>query len=880
MLARLLSSVKGLIRRKAIEAEASEEIGFHVEMETQANVERGMAPEEARRVALRDLGGFTQAVESVRAIRTTWIDTVARDLRDALRALRRAPGHAALALASLGAALAVCIAAFSAITALMFGDVPGISNRQTLVVVLLNYERTIGARTSIAMSSLLSTRDFEVLATADTPVVRDLAAEGRSHFPVDDGHGRLRTLGGAFVSGQYFQVLGTRPVRGRLLSPEDDQPGSDPVVVVSENYWRQFLGGQDNVVGSTIMLGGRAFAIVGVAPLRFVGVLMEPSSPGNSLRDDPQLWVPLHSAPRSPRTPTQTAPWLTVVGRIGASTLAVAEASLSQAAASIEAASPAERHRASLSVRRHGTDPGDDLGRAVGGVALFMLLPLAVLCVACANIANLQLARAVQRVDELRVRLALGASRLQAMRPLIYEVAFVAFAAGTIGWFIARTVLRTLRDLSPVPLDLDVNAVACSMALVLLVTLLSGCVPAWLMLRRTGDGPLRLAADSGPLGHRGARNILVGLQVAVSVVLLFVAALAVRSLCVMAGNARTSSEVMVARPNLTDLGLSDAASRELLDTTVERLRADRRVTAAAAGDIESNRELRYWLADDDEGLRRLATAGVVSPAWFSTVGGRLVSGRPLAAGDRDVAVLSTEFAEVTGIGYRDAIGRSIRVQDAPDLRPRVVRVVGVVTNPLPSSVWPSAPAIYLPMNKGVPSATAVFVRTGQPGAVLADSRKMLSSVHPGFAWTAVFPLGMYAQLQDVPLRYLLAVFGGLGSLALLLATTGLYAMVAYVVSLRTREIGVRMALGAARHDIIGVVLGHSVRITLCGAVVGLLLAMPLAYGMRAVIVGIQPVDLPSIGGIVALFVSTAVAAAAVPARRAATVDPTIAIRAE
>ncbi len=879
MLTRLLAYLKGLIRRNAIDAEVEDELRFHIEMETEANTRRGMTRAEARRVALRDLGGVSQTRESVRAIRTIWLDTAVRDTRDALRALRGTPAHAAVALISLGVAVAVCMAAFSALTALSFGDVPGISNRQTLAVVSLNYERTIGARTSIATASRLSTSDFAVLANANGPVVKDLAAEGRWLFPVDDGHGRLRPLGGAFVSGEYFHVLGTRPVRGRLLSPNDDRPGSDPVVVVSENYWRQFLGGRNDISGSTMVVAGRAFAVVGVAPRRFTGVLMEPSS-GNRLTDEPQMWMSLHQASGLVRTPDRNSPWLTVVGRLTVPALSVARASLNQVATAIEAASPTLRHRTSVSVRRHGSDPGDDLVGAVGSVGLFMVLPLAVLCVACANVANLQLARSTRHSDEIRVRLALGASSIQTMRPLIYEVAIVAVASATVAWFIARTILRVLDNASPVPLVLDASVFAFSTALVVLVTLLSGCFPAWLMVRRSGGNPSRIALGGGTLGHRRTRNALVGVQVAVSIVLLFIATLSVRSLRVMAGSPRSTGNVTIARLNLTELGLPDTVCRQLLDAIVERLRADRRVSAVAAGDIESNADLRYWLAEDDEGFRRMATAGVVTPGWFRAVGARLISGRLLEAVDGNAAVISTEFADVLGVGHRDAIGRYMRIQQESDLRPRAVQVVGVVMNPLPSDLWPSAPAVYLPMDKAVPSATALFVRTVQPGGVFAALRRVLTASHPALTWTSVTTLGASAQVYGVSLRYLVLVFGGLGTLALLLAATGLYAMVAYVVSLRRREIGVRMALGARRHDIVGMVLGHSVRLTLSGAFAGLLLAVPLAYAMRAVIVGIQPVDLPSIAGTVALFVVTAVVAAAFPAHRAATGDPTLAIREE
>jgi predicted permease len=583
------------------------------------------------------------------------------DVRHAWQGLRRAPGHLLAAVTCLGIGLAICVAAFSAIIAFLFGDVPGIANRGRLPLVAISYEGVSGAdgvgAGRIGSANRLSTSDFEVFTTTHGPAFQAVASEGLWAFPLrlGRGNGRMR---GAFVSGSYFHVLGTTPTRGRLLGPADDQPDAAAVAVVGYELWTLLLGGRDDIIGSSIALQRRTFTIIGVAPRRFTGILV--GEPGRSAFDAPQIWVPLHHASSFAGTPARDAAWHTVVGRLaGDLRLSDARRSMRVAAASIEAAAPAVRRHTSIVL--YGIDPRDNPALAVGAVTLLMLLPLTVLAVACANVANLQLARATERARELAVRLALGASRLQVTRPLTIESALISSAAAVVGWGGAALGLRAADGVSPVPLHLDARVFAFAALLVVGVIFLSGWVPAWLTARRSAAAGLRQTSQSGGLAHARLRNSLVALQVALSLVLIFVTALALRSLGAMAASVPDyAREVVIVPLNLAEIDATPADGRRIVDAAITRLSADKRVSAAgAAGDL-LDIGLRYWLTGDGPAIRRVAAGGVVTPSWFNVVKARPIAGRLLSEQDTNapVAVVSSELAGIVapgGVRRSDAI---------------------------------------------------------------------------------------------------------------------------------------------------------------------------------------------------------------------------------
>jgi predicted permease len=622
-----------------------------------------------------------------------------------------------------------------------------------------------------------------------------------------------------------------------------------------------------------------SFTGVGIVPPLFHGLYG--LEPGEDDSHGVQVWVPLAMASRWPTLPAADEPWLTPVARMKpGTTKAQAERELSVPSARIAAASPVERANAALLLRSQGFGPETTPFEMFTAISLVMLLPMTILAIGCANVANLQLARVAERSRELAVRLSLGAPRSQLIRLLTFETLARALAAVAISLGVLRILMKYFQPFFPLYLSIDwrVALFACSLAL--FVALGTGLMPAWLVLRKTAAGQLKQSAQSGGLGHSRLRAALVVAQVALSLALLTTATLIVKKTGTMTASApAVLREQVVASFIPETTGMTPAEGRRFADALAERVSADGRVRGVALS----------WAADVGFGGRNMMQNGLirfqrgeligVSASWFDVMNVKLLTGRGLTNGDDEQSVLiSAHAAEMIAPGG-SALGEMIEVQ--PDSRTRrQVRVVGVVAdNPTGPSTNRPWPVIYSVLPKTFNGEFVIRIRTSATDAISADLPKLVTSVDPRITWTSVRRGDMRFQDQAKQMNVVALAVSAAGTVALVLSATGLFAVMSYIVMLRRREIGVRLAIGADPARIVALVMRQAIKLVSIGAAAGLAIGIPVAFVLRSQMAGqSDPMDpmifVPALG---VLLVVGAIAAA-VPALRASRVDPISTLR--
>lgn len=827
--------------------------------------------------------------QPVRRSAGSWRSGWGSDLRQTARSLSRSPGHVTLVLVCLGIGLAASIAIFSIVNSLLYGEQPGIRDRQTILRVYLAHDLAAGRESvghgEVVSADPLSRDDFEILR-AHGGALAGVASEGALSMSVVTG-GNASGLVGAFVSGDYFDVLGTQPQIGRLLTPADDRSGAPPVIVIGDYFWRTTLDARPDVIGQSILVSGHSLTVVGVAPAHFTG--LQPVDVGESPLSGQQLWLPLSLAEFWPAAPARGDAWLNIVARLApGATRADAEAQLQVAAHRVELAFPSARRNAHVVVRPHGFGPSEAPAEVLLIVALFLSVPLSVLAIGCANVANLQLARGTDRVRELTVRLALGASRAQVIRLLTFEsvvLAAIAVALGTTG---ALAAMRFAGNIFPLAIQFDWRVVTFALVVAAAVTIVTGVAPAWLVLRRAIAIGLGCTARIGGPAHARLRNALVVLQVALSLALLFMGALFTRSLTALNGNiSDLARELVVTEIDLRQsAGYSPAAIRQFSDQLAERATQDPKIDAAAIADFLPSGGQIVFSRPESPDRREIVNGGHVTPAFFDVMRARILAGRVLSASDTDksaVAVVNETLANRLTKSGGDVVGSTLSllpVRQDGHVPPSSATIVGVIADPVDYPDLHRAPAMYLPMPPIPPASLIFLMRARDPAAAMSDLRQIVSSIDPALSWTRSDTVADRIAHEISPLRYLAMSVGAFGSLALILALAGLYAVLAYVVSLRRREIGVRVAIGAGPRDVMGLVVRQSVRLVAIGGAAGLALALPLAFVMHSAFFGISPVEPYALLPTLAALGVVAILAAVAPARRAARIDPVRALRDE
>ena len=810
------------------------------------------------------------------------------DLKYAARQLLRRPGHTLAVIACLVIGLVASVGAFSVITSIFYGDMPGIAGRRSLARIFLRYDSPTGSESSASsgagrsiVTAPLSFNDFAIMRELPAAsALEAIGAEGHLRMTAVGSHGPV-SMSGAFASGDFFRVLRTTPLRGRFLSPEDDRPAAPPVAVVTEYFWRTHLDGRDDAIGRPMLLGGTSFTVIGVAPPRFHG--MQGLDPGQDDSNGVQTWIALALAPQWPSRPSLDTGWLTVVGRVQAGlTTTDVERQLTVSAARLAASHPATRANAAPRVRAHGFGPDSTPIQIAALVTALLALPLIVLAIGCANVANLHLARVAEQSRELAVRLALGATRAQLVRLLTIEtLARVLVAVGlSIGLIFLS--LGWVQPLVPVFLTIDWRVLLFAVSLALAVSLATGLMPAWIVLRRTAAGELKQGPQGGGLRHSRLRSALIVGQVALSLSLMALTGLFTRTSQAMVNEAPSAlRHQMAASFDPSELRMTPIEARRFADTVATGAAADGRVTRVS---ISTEESIRFGLPGAPPIAERPASLVAMTAAWLDVMEVRLLTGRRLTdADDQATAMVSARVAEMVAPGA-SPLGMMLRVADGSSATRAVrdVRIVGVVAdNPLRPTVERPDSVIYVPLPKELRGEFTLRVRAADPEALRADLLTLVNRVDPRITWTSIRRGDMRFQDEAREMAGVIYVVGAAGTVALALSATGLYAVLSYIVALRRREIGVRLAIGAPPSRIVTLVVRQALRLVLAGMACGLALAVPMAFAMRATFVAkVTAADPMVFLPTITVLLTVGIVAAAVPALRASRIDPIATLRQE
>jgi len=861
--------LRSLLSRCRVEQELDDELRFHLEQQVASYIRQGLAQDEAMRRARLEFGGLDQIKEEHRDARGIGlVDDLGRDLRHAARQVRRSPGFAMLAVLCLGLGIGVNTAIFSVIDSVLLRPMP-VAEPNRLVTLT----RGENALLSYAAYRELQprTRVLSGLAAA-FPMESDLDVDGWSDFVVAE-----------VVSANYADVLGVRPSIGRWFVNDHE-----PVAVISHAVWERRFNRSPEVVGRLIRSESQSYTIAGVAPPEFTGVFAP-------WRTD--IWVPIRTRPTLAAKLDQRQGSLTLMlfGRLGAgSTTTQASAELNAIDARLMAEQGGPREAAPIVAEAVRGIPNPRNRRPVRVLTTFMAAVVGlVLLIACVNVGNLLLVRGALRQREFAVRRALGASRSRLLRQLLTESLLLALGGGIVGVVLALWTNKLLEMSVPAVVasfalqfdpSVDWRALVFATFAALTATVLCGLLPAWRTSQVGG-----VVAFKGEIGGGTPRRRPLGLvaQVVMSLVLLFVAGSFLQALFRLQS---TEPGFEVARrvyafTFIPSIGSRAENRRELYSRTIERLQAMPGIVRAA---LTSSLPLMPGPGSSEcvsrpDGPQISITTGAVSDGFFDTMGITIVAGRDFTVGD-----LATSMAPVVvneSLARRISAGGGVvgeRVMVGCKVaRPAVV--VGVARDSAIRDVGEAAqPHLYRPFaQQHAGLLTTVVLETGGDVAGMVEPvrRTLLASGH-GIRVYAVQPLSTHVEQSYAQVRWMATVLTTFGLLALALAAIGLYGVIAYRVTLRTQEIGVRMALGATRHDIFREVVSHGLAIVLIGVAIGEVLTAAVTGVVGSIQEGVGRSALSTHVGIGLIWVAVAFAACYVPAARAARVDPLVALRHE
>ncbi|HEY6290080.1 MAG TPA: ABC transporter permease [Terriglobia bacterium] len=881
----LNSRLYGLFRKRPLERRLDEELRTHLEMLAEENVRRGVSSDEARYAAWRSFGGVDQVKEDYRDQRGLPVmETLAQDIRSGLSQLRRNPVFAAVAILTLALGIGANTAIFSVVYAVLLKPLPFASPGQLVRVFEANDRAGIGG-SGCSYPEFLEWR-------RQNHVFSGMAAL-QGHELTLTGGGEPMVVKVGDVTADFFLVLGVPPLMGRTFLPEDNEQGAAPVAVLSDGLWRSRFGADPDLIGRTIDLDKRSFTVVGVMPPNFRFVL---DGRGG------QLWIPVVQDPAfGPVTKRPGGHWFTAIARLKPGV------SAAQGQAEMDALGPrlAQQYR-----------PGDDgwkirtasLRNAMTynatPAALLVLLAAVglVLLIACANVANLLLARATSRAKEFAVRAALGAGRTRILRQLLTESAVLGLLGAAVGIALAFWGVQGLSGLLPAGLPhaesirVDGSVLVFALFLSLGASLLFGVAPALFAADPRLQTTLQESAGrpGEGKGRRRARNLLVTAEVALAMVLLVGAGLLIRSFAALLSvnpgfdtRKILKAEVPLPRFQYSTPQQWIAFSNEVLARV--QAEPDLRDTAIA---------LPMPLADGCANLPfrianapalpagRISTADYVSvsPNYFHVVGIPLMRGRYFSQQDEvstpQVAIISEELARIY-FPHRDPLGQQLIFGFPPDgdVRREIVGVVGDVRDAALNQA--PGPMMYVPFAQAPLWGVGLVVKTSSSADAAAHAiRQKVHEVDRDLPVTDIQWMSEAVDASLTPTRLRTWLLGLFGAIALTLAAAGIFGVISYSVSCRTHEFGIRMALGATRREILRLVLGEALRLALAGVGAGIIVALGLTQLISSLLYGVRPRDPVTLIVLPLLLTGTALLAAYLPARRATTVDPMTALRHE
>ena len=882
MLRNVAAGLRSLWRREHVDGELDEEVRAYLEMAADEKVRQGMSRADALRAVRMERGDVEATKDIVRA--AAWesvVDTWRRDLCFAARQLARSPGFTAVAVLTLALGIGANTAIFSYIDALIIKPLPYPGADR--LMVFASHDTRKGW-TSGGISSLASFLDFQ---EGNTSFEQTVLWTGWNFNVTGDGPPAL--VEGGRVSWNFFDVLGARPILGRAFTPDEDEPGAGHVAILSEGMWQGRFGGAPRIVGRDVTIGGEPYRIVGVMPARFQFPLMGHAN----------LWTPLalSEAQRAERASSR----LSAFGRLKPG---VARAAAQAEAAAIFGGLEGRFPRTNANLTLLVGSMTDEISREEGAPELLICLTIValILLMACANVANLMLARTTGRVREFALRAALGATRARLVRQLLTESLLLFLLAGAAGALLGLAGVRWIEWQIPDHIrgyvvnyghvDLDLTTLAFTLAVAVLCGIVFGLAPA-----REGSRPdlqrtLRETARQASGAKRSVRlrRLFVVSQVALAMVVLTSTTLLVKSsiLSMRSSPGFDPANVMVAQLTLPGTKYPDEwRRRHFSDGALARLHGLPDVVSVGAasavpfGGFGASAAVEAVGRPPVPGQRLAARLTAVSVDYFAVMRMGLVEGRLFDSGDvagnGGVAIVNETLARELWPG-EDPIGREVRVGDPP----AACTVVGVARTVKMYHLRERPQAqMYVPLAQ-FPSATLAFaVRTSGPSPAMAMAvRDAIWEIDRDQPISSVEPLQSLMAVVDTGNRVLTKLMVFFGALAIFLAAIGIYGVVANAVSQSTQEIGIRMALGADRRRVMAMVVGQGLRLASIGMAVGVLCALGAARLLATFLYQVTPGDLPTFIAVPILFAAVVVAACGIPARRAIRVDPVVALRSE
>ena len=883
-------------RRGLTERRLEAELRFHLDQQVADYVAAGMTPEAARRRARLEFGGLDQVKEECREVGAArFIETLIQDVRYGGRMLHKNPGFTAVAVLTLALGIGANTAIFSFVDQLLLRPLP-FPEPDRLVSPCYRDTRSSDVYSSVSYPDYVYYRDHST-------TLGGLAAFSDIDVAFRLGDQRVR-IPGEIVSNNYFSVLGVSPLLGRWFLPDEDAvPGRNPVVVLGYGLWQQSFGSDAGVIGGRVVINGVSFTVVGIAPRNFVGWRLDRAA-------KPEFWVPIMMYPVAMGEAAGWDlqhlvgdQWLSAVGRLKAGvTIAQAQADFSYRLEQLKQTlwrdvfkktdDPMQWVGMLIPTNEARIDPGS---RKTVRTFLSMLMAVAglVLLIACSNVASLMLSRAFKRQSEIGMRLALGAGRRRLFQQLLTESLLITFMGGIAGLMLAMTAakfLATFHQPFHMPLllepNLDFRVLAFTLILASLIAVLFGVIP----LRqgaRLDLVPILKGESGSPTGRSrfGMQQFLITVQVALSVVLLIGAVLFVRTLrnAEAADVTRDPGSVLLLNVNLAERKYDEARGKQFyseLLARVHRLPGVRSTALVLVVPMGGRRGGNDITAHPGENPVQV-DFNIVSEEYFRTVGLPLVRGRAFNAGDRDgspnVALVNEQMAQRFWPG-EDPIGKQIGLEYPT----RIAEIIGVVRDGRFRNYRASInPCYYVPFSQEYEGAMSLEVRTaGDPMRVVAPVRRQIHDLDEELVVGDVWTLKSFRDAGLGQERTSAALLSGFGALAVALAGIGLYGVLAFAVARRTHEIGIRMALGASRSNVLRLVTGQGMALTLAGLAVGMIGAFGLARLIASALYGVQPTDPITFVGAAAFVTVVALVASYIPARRATKVDPLVALRYE
>jgi predicted permease len=900
----LLSRAAALFRSKKLDADLDEELRAHIELAIEENRARGMNEPQARNAALRAFGGITQIRETYRVQRgLSWLEQAARDIRYAVRQLRKSPGFALTAILTLALGIGAATSVFSVVNAVLLKPF-AFRDPDRLVVMREAVEDTVPSEREPIPNNY---RHFQRLKkTAAT--LEDAAIFAQRGMSVSPNGDHPRIAGAVIASPNLFRLLGVQPILGRDFVEEDARQNAGRVVILSYDGWLTFFARDPAVIGKTLRIDGHPVTIIGVLPagMRFPQIALAPkiafqeTAGGGVL-----LFQPL--APNEYDLNRD-------LGNFNYKAIARLKpgVSVSQANAELEALQKAYTLSAHLPLH-FGialTPLETDVASLVSG-ALWLLLAAvgAVLLIACVNLANLQLARAVNAERETAVRAALGASRSQLVRSRLAESLVLAFAGGAAGAALAFGGVRLLIAWAPANIPrldevrVSLPVLIFSGGLSIAAAIIFGILPSLHSLRVAPQAALQANSTraAGTQRSRRTRSLMVAGQVACTVVLLIVTSLVLRSISHLLGQDRgfDTSHVTLAQADLyasqyDNAGPKGNAARlafaDSALTALGQLPGVQSVALTSVTPLTGETWVDTLSRPDHPvpaGNQPPINVRWINPSYLTTMLSPLVAGRNITAADRAhpyVALISERTAR-EGFPGENPVGRKIS-DIVPDENPvgrkvsdivpddRTVTIIGVVADTRINGLKDDAAMVYLPYWAYTPLTLSFLVRSSQSSdALIPEMRRAIWQIDPQVAIPALKSMDDQVSDSVAGDRFQAIVLSGFGVSALFLALLGVYGVLAYSVTLRRQEFGIRIALGSGKSAMIGLVMRQAAYPVLLGTGVGLMMALIALRWVRSLLYQTPIMDPIAVGGSILLLLVAATIAAVVPARRAASTDP-------